>query len=224
MTATAARSSTRRMAVFDLDGTLSWDDTLRAYLVYALKHRPVRLARLWDTPWLALRFALTRDRGALKSALVQRVLGGLSRETIATITLNFLSTHWELLMRADAINALRRHRADGDYVVLMSASTDCYVSRIGERLEVNEVICTTLRWEADILHGGLTSPNCHGPEKTRHLNRLRREHPGVHITAYGNAASDIEHLVAADEGMLTNGSPSAQRQAIAQGLRCIEWR
>ena len=224
MTDTAVRPPARRMAVFDLDGTLSWDDTLRAYLVYALKRRPGRLVRLWDTPWLAVRFALRRDRGELKSALLQRVVGGLSRVTIAGLTRGFLGTYWELLMRADALSALRRHRADGDYVVLMSASTDCYVSSIGERLEVNEVICTTLRWEADTLHGGLTSPNCHGSEKTRHLHRLRREHPGVHITAYGNAVSDIEHLVAADVGLLTNGSTSAQRQALARGLRCLEWR
>ena len=210
--------------MFDLDGTLSWNDTLLAYLGFALSRYPRRIARLWDAPALVVGFAWRRDRGALKSALIRRVLGGLSREDIDSLTSDFLESRWHALMRRDALAMLMRHQREGDYVVLMSASTDCYVEAIGRRLGVDEVICTNLRWQDNRLIGELSSPNRHGPEKTRCLATLRRRLPGHPITAYGNAASDIEHLVLADAGVVANGSAAARRAAATHGLRCVEWR
>jgi phosphoserine phosphatase len=44
------------------------------------------------------------------------------------------------------------------------------------------------------------------------------------ITAYGNAASDLEHLGRVEHGVLVNGSRSARRRARSAGLRCERWR
>ncbi|MBS0396430.1 MAG: HAD-IB family hydrolase, partial [Proteobacteria bacterium] len=57
--------------MFDLDGTLTWHDTLVPYLLAALRRHPGRLARLAPVPLAALRFVLDGDRGRLKSGLVR---------------------------------------------------------------------------------------------------------------------------------------------------------
>src|SRR5262245_19490508 len=60
-----------RIALFDLDGTLTRHDSLFPYVLgFCLRH-PLRLPRLLSMPWHALRYLFAgRDRGALKEALI----------------------------------------------------------------------------------------------------------------------------------------------------------
>ena len=168
-------------------------------------------------------FAVRRDAGRLKSRLIRAILGGLTRGQIAALTRHFLDRNWTRLFHAKALAALEGHRASGDRLVILSASTDLYVPDIGARLGVAEVICTELTWRGDRLEGALATPNRRGPEKTRCIEGLRLRHPGAHVSAYGNSGSDIEHLQAVEAGVLVNGSASARRRAAALGLACADW-
>src|SRR5277367_6190 len=87
----------RWVAVFDLDGTLTWRDTLMLFLGSFLRRRPSRLLRLWRLPFALIGFlALDRDRGVLKSRIIRMVMGGESRTVIDTCADSFVST---LLLR-----------------------------------------------------------------------------------------------------------------------------
>ena len=106
----------------------------------------------------------------------------------------------------------------------MSASVDLYVPAIGRALGFAEVICTPLRWQGEYLDGALAGPNCRGAEKARSLKQLRTRYPGLRVTAYGNAASDLGHLCLADRGVLVNGSRRSRQAAGHLGLTCVKWR
>jgi hypothetical protein len=41
--------------------------------------------------------------------------------------------------------------------------------------------------------------------------------------AYGNAASDLQHLKLVERGVLINGSAFAQREAVRAGIMCTAW-
>jgi HAD superfamily phosphoserine phosphatase-like hydrolase len=127
-------------------------------------------------------------------------------------------------MNGDALDALAAHRRAGDLLVLLSASTDLYVPAIGQALGFAEVICTGVSWDGARLVGRLTTVNRRGAEKARCLSSLREARPGMPITAYGNAASDLEHLRLADRGVLVNGSRRARRAAGSAGIECVHWR
>ncbi len=213
----------RGIAVFDLDGTLTRHDTLVPYLGAALGRRPGRAWRLWRAPAAILDFAVRRDHGRLKSRLIRALLGGLSRSDIADLTRRFLDRHWARLFHPAALAALEAHGRAGDYLVILSASTDNYVPEIGARLGVNEVICTELVWAGDYLDGALATPNRRGPEKTRCIEELRARHPGARIAAYGNAGSDIDHLARVEAGVLVNGSREARHLAASVGLPTLDW-
>jgi phosphoserine phosphatase len=170
-------------------------------------------------------FAIRRiDRGGLKSALIRGTLGGASRAQLDAWTVQFVRTLLERGMYSDALDALGAHRRAGDLLVLLSASTDLYVVAIGQALGFSEVICTGVSWDGPQLVGRLTTANRRGAEKTRCLASLREAHGGMPITAYGNAASDLEHLRLADRGVLVNGSRRARRAAGAAGIECVRWR
>ncbi len=114
---------------------------------------------------------------------------------------------------------VKAHREAGDHLVLMSASTDLYVPQIGAALGFDEVICTGVAFDAaGTLQGTLTTPNRRGSEKARCFEQLRQRHPGLETVAYGNAGTDLAHLLLADQPRLVNASRATLRQARALGV------
>lgn len=212
-----------RLAVFDLDGTITRHDTLVPYLIGFLNRHPWRWPRVLSIVPALLRYAFKRDRGGLKSALLRATLRGVSRPQLDEWNAHFVP---RLIARGtfkQALEQIDTHRRANDKLVLMSASVDLYVPQIARELEFTETICTGVLWKGDRLEGSLTTPNRRGAEKTRCLDSLRSRHPGLEITAYGNAASDLDHLARATHGVLINGAASARRQAIKMAIHCVTW-
>jgi phosphatidylglycerophosphatase C len=125
--------------------------------------------------------------------------------------------------RPAALAALEAHRAAGDHVVLLSASPDLYVPRIGRSLGFERTLCTELEWRADRLVGALKTANRRGAEKLRCLNWLRTQYPELPIVAYGNSGSDLEHMQHADRALLVNGNAAARALAAQSGIPTSQW-
>jgi phosphatidylglycerophosphatase C len=212
------------LAVFDLDGTITRRDTLGAYLWGYLWRRPWRSLRLIPAAAAPLRFLLDRDRGALKGAVIRAVLGGSTRLDIERWSEQFVKQLIPEGLFAQALDAIAKHRAQGDRLLLMSASTDLYVPRIGQALGFDQVICTRVRWRADgRLDGRLEGANCRGQEKHRHLCAVLAHEKPTRIYAYGDSASDLAHMALAQEAYLINaparlvGAPSGKVRALRWG-------
>lgn len=214
-----------RLAIFDLDGTITRHDTLIPYLSGYAARNPAGLWRLWRLPFSLARFALGfSDRGRLKSSLVRQVMRGAHREEIQAWSEAFCDSRLSALLIPGALAVIEKHRAAGDRLVLLSASVDLYVPAIGRRLGFDETHCTGVAWEGETLDGHLTTENRRGEEKRRVVQALRVRYPGARLAAYGNATSDFEHLLAVDEPLVVNASPATQRRARAAGLPCADWR
>ncbi len=215
------------VALFDLDGTVTYGDTLTPYtLGYALRH-PWRLPRLLMTIPVILAWLMKRtDRGGLKGSLIRACLGGVSRAQLAPWTQAFLDALFRsgTGLHADARREIEMLRSQGVNLILMSASPDLYVPEIGRRLGFARVICSSVRWEGDVLDGRLEGRNVRDEEKLRYLQELRREFPGARFSAYGNTGADLPHLLAADEGTFVNGSVKSTERAKLGGLRIVRWR
>ena len=215
----------RIVAVFDLDGTLTWRDTLLPFLLSFLRRHPRRVMGLWRMPFALLSFvAQGRDRGALKSRVIRMVMGGAARTDIDACADAFVDTlRPRHRLRPAALAALEAHRTAGDHLVLLSASPDLYVPRIGRRLGFERTLCTELEWRADRLEGALRTANRRGAEKLRCLTWLRTQYPDLPIVAYGNSASDLDHMRQADRALLVNGNAAARAQAKQWGIPTSEW-
>jgi phosphatidylglycerophosphatase C len=164
------------------------------------------------------------DRGALKSAAIRAVLRGCTRSEIAGWTEEFVPRLLAHGMHSAALAALEGHRHSGDLLVLLSASPDLYVPAIGRALGFAQTICTGVEWQGDRLDGHLSTPNRRDAEKVRCVEELRRQHPGLALIAYANAASDLDHLALADRGILVNGSAVARSAAARLNIECVTWR
>jgi phosphatidylglycerophosphatase C len=194
------------LAVFDLDGTITRHDTLMPFVLACLLRRPWRLPRLLLLPPIALAFLIHRDRGRFKGTLLRWTLGGLSREWLEARAAGFVPRLLRRGVFAEALDAIAQHRAQGDRLLLMSASVDLYVPMIGPALGFTETLCTRVRWRPDgRLDGRLASANCRGEEKRRCLQALLARSPPARLYAYGNSGADLPHMRLAQQAWLVNG-------------------
>ncbi len=212
------------MALFDLDGTITWRDTLLPFLWGFVKRRPRKAFRLWMLAPALLTYARFGDRGDLKSRLIRMVMGGEPRARIDAWADEFVgSMRTRGLLRSAALGVLEAHRGMGDRPVLLSASPDLYVPRIGRMLGFELTLCTEVLWREDRLDGRLKTANRHGEEKSRCLEQVRAQYPGLPVIAYGNSLSDVDHMQRAERALLVNGSAGARRAATRLNIPVSDW-
>ena len=225
MTESDSVPSHRFVALFDLDGTLSWRDTLRPFLLLFLRQHPSRWLRVWRLPAALLHYlATTHDRGLLKSQVIRMVMGGAGRAAVDACAEAFVnSLEPKHLLRPTALAVLEAHRLAGDHLILLSASPDLYVPRIGRALGFELTLCTEIQWQDERLLGSLKTPNRRGAEKSRCLDWLRAQYPNTPVIAYGNSTSDLDHMRRADRALLVNGSTAARSAAARLGIPTATW-
>jgi phosphatidylglycerophosphatase C len=211
------------IAIFDLDGTITYRDTLLPLVLRQLARRPLHLLRLLGVAPAAIRYLFDHDRGELKQSLLRNTLRGTPRAELAAAAEEFVRDTIEHRCFKEALATLRRHRDQGHYLVLMSASVDFYVPEFGRQLKFDQVIATGVRWDGDRLDGTLTTENRRGEEKARCLRKLVADRQDDEVFAYGNSDSDLPHLKLARHGLLVNGSMAARRAAAALGVATADW-
>jgi phosphatidylglycerophosphatase C len=213
----------QRLAVFDLDGTLTRADTFVAFACGLLARKPWRWLRVPLLLIPALAFVLRMiDHGGLKGAVLRVLFAGVPKADIQAWAQKFAATA-SGRMFPEALAAFRGHVAVGDYTVLMSASPDLYVPLIAGEIGASECICTPVRWNGDLLDGRLAGPNCRGEEKARILEQLRQHHPGLAVIGYGNSGADVAHLMRCDEAVYVNAQPRTRGRLAQLGMRCVQW-
>ena len=220
----AGAVATPWVALFDLDGTLTWHDTLLPFLLGFLRRRPHQALGLWRLPLALGRYWQDRDRGLLKSRLIRMIMGGERRSVIDAWAESFVGgLKPKQRFRPIALAVLETHRAAGDHLVLMSASPDLYVPLIGKLLGFERTVCTEVAWQGERLDGHLKTPNRRGEEKLHCMTRLREQYRGLPIIAYGNSASDLDHMRAAERALLVNGNDAARRLAAKWNIAVSYW-
>jgi phosphatidylglycerophosphatase C len=221
---TASLVSQPWVALFDLDGTLTWRDTLLPFLRGFLRRCPHRTLGLWRLPFALGRYWQDRDRGALKSGVIRMIMGGERRAVVDAWADTFVNTlKSQQRFRPLALAVVETHRSAGDRLVLLSASPDLYVPLIGRLLGFERTLCTEIEWRGDRLDGHLKTANRRGEEKLRCMTWLREQYPGLPIIAYGNSASDLDHMRHADRALLVNGDDAARRLAAKWDIAVSYW-
>ncbi|MEO6080713.1 MAG: HAD-IB family phosphatase [Steroidobacteraceae bacterium] len=215
----------RRLAIFDLDGTLTRHDTFFPFVLGLLGRHPSRWPRVALLVIPALGYLLRLlDRGGLKGAILYWLFRGLPRGEVNEWAQRYAAAVVPARMFAEALNELRMHLASGDHVVVLSASPDLFVPDIARKIGAQEVICTQIRWTGEQLDGRLAGPNRRDHEKSRVVDELRSRLPGLRVIAYGNSTADLIHMYRCEQGVYVNASPSLAARLTQRGLRCVQWR
>ena len=219
-------SGWQTVAVFDLDGTITRHDTYLRYLLGFLQRKPSRLLSTLSLPVDLLRFTLGAvDNAYVKARFLQAILAGHARPELDAWTETFLNTLCQRGLRPGALARIAQHRAQGDRLILATASFDFYVQPLAQRLEFDEVICTQSLWNTDDrLLGGLNGPNCYGAVKLKRLfELLGTDLRDVSLLAYSDHHADLPLLTAATRAVAVNPTRKLHAAAVLYGFSIENW-
>jgi HAD superfamily hydrolase (TIGR01490 family) len=189
--------STRHLALFDLDGTLTTGDTMFAFVRHCRGDLRFLLGLVALSPMLlAHRLGLVSAERA-KVMFLRHFFRGWSRSDLATQAVTFRD-RLDAMVRPLARERLRWHRDRGHDIVVVSASLDIWVRPWAENEGVT-LLCTEAAYDSDAWSGALSTPNCNGPQKAERVRAALALDAYERIYAYGDSSGDTEMLALGHE-------------------------
>ena len=186
----------KRLAVFDFDGTLTYNDSFLKFIRYyhgkpsfyggMIRMLPWLLAyklKLYPN-WKAKEKVLTHFFGSHPEADFRKKGDAFAREIIPS------------MLRPKAREALQKHMEAGDRVVVVSASGEYWLKAWCDELGI-ELLGSRLEGRGGKLSGKLMGKNCYGPEKVDRLRKHLNLEDYEEIYVYGDSRGDRELLALA---------------------------
>jgi HAD superfamily hydrolase (TIGR01490 family) len=208
-----------RLAVFDLDRTLIRGASLAA-LVRELGTRGFVTRR--QLVWAGFEQALYTRRGST-DAQIERVRGralaliaGMDREPLLAVA-ELVADRLVATITPAARFLLDHHLAGGHFCVLLSASPQELVERIGLALGIHRSIGTRAALVDERYTGGLDGPLCYGTGKVEALRLALGEIDLGAAFAYADSASDLPLLRACGHPVAVNPDRALRRVAQLAG-------
>lgn len=203
----------RKVAAFDVDGTLTWTDSFMLFLRF-VSGRGGFVARMVGLlPVFGAYILRLRDRDATKNLLMTSFLKGISAPRYQQYCEDFARIAYPLIARPDAVARVNSHLGVRDDVALVSASLEDYLIPWARKLEVKTVLATQVEIQNGVLTGRMLGPNCRCEQKVVRI----RQHFGdaILVAAYGDSRGDQEMLAAAQSaGMLVFEEAPLNRRAL----------
>lgn len=180
------------LALFDFDGTITHADTFTPFIRFAASRR-----RLWLGTLLLLPLIVIYELGLLPATRMRAAAAFLAFRGRRAEEVDALGRRYAeglpALMRPHALDKIRWHQAQGDTVVVVSASLSPYLRAFCEEQRV-ALICTQLEQRAGLLTGRYQAGDCTGSEKARRVRAAYDLSRYPVIYAYGDTPEDHELL------------------------------
>lgn len=214
------------IALFDLDKTLLTRNSAALWLIWELRAGNVRLHQAAvATAWL-LRYRLGKKD--LVEPLTRSVqsLRGVPAALWQKRTQTFYA-HWvRKTYRTGGLAAIRRHRAKGDHVVLLSSTHAPLAACVQKDLHFDDLLCTHLEVDDQgLMTGRVAGGLCFGQGKLTALQELCRRLGATlnDCTFYTDSNSDSPVLEAVARPVAVNPDPALLRRAKRAGWPIVDW-
>lgn len=186
----------RQLTLFDVDGTLTRRDTMFLFLLHALGPLGVASALVRAGPTLVLHLLRIVDNATAKDTLLRTALSPLPRPSLEAAASSF-ADRVDRELRPGALDRVRAHVAQGDEVLLVSASLDLWLAPWAERHALR-LLATPAGYDGDRFTG-LGGPNNHGPQKVVRVREVVDPAGFSRVCGYGDSSGDTEMLALCSE-------------------------
>lgn len=212
-----------RIAIYDLDNTLTRKATFTPFLAFAARRiAPWRLMLLpvWVVMMIGYRLGLY-DRTTLKTRGMRLMLGRASIDRLEQLGRDFA------VMRAAGsgfmpavMTLLEEDRGSGARIVVATAAFEFYARAFADQLGIETVIGT--RWDGRAIPGG----NCYGPAKLARVRAWAQEAQvsldDAELRFVSDSFADAPLLEVAEDPIFVTSNAIKRSQALARGWRVID--
>jgi len=193
--------NSKKLAVFDLDGTITHKDTFLEFIKYSRGTLAYYFGLLRLSPFI-LRFYL---KGIPNHVLKEKFFGYFFKNQSYQATIidgeNFSENEIPKLSMASAIKVLDWHRSQNHDILILSASAKLWLHKWCEFREY-DLICTQFEVSDNQFTGKLGGTNCYGEEKKKRLTNYLSGKEYSYIYGYGDSKADGYFLELVDESYL----------------------
>lgn len=194
---TTNRPTSRDIAFFDFDGTVTNRDSFIDFIVFCRGKVAAYagLARLFPI-LLAYRAKLYPNWRA-KEKVLTYFFAGEPLEKFQQYCNRYAEERLPHIVRVSALQAIKKHQTAGAEVYLVSASPENWLSNWCQRKGV-KLIASKLEVQDGKLTGRLAGKNCYGPEKVARIRQEVALKDYYQVYCYGDSRGDREMLGLAD--------------------------
>ncbi len=215
-----------RLAFFDLDKTILSINSGSLWV-----RREAMLGNLSAAQVLKASFWLAQYTAGLSSAMSMveqavAVLKGTDAQSLRRRTEVFFEHEVRHAYRPGALDAIARHRAAGDLMVMLTSSTSYLAELVAAELRFDAVCSNELEVDSAGQHTGLiVGGACFGAGKVVHAQRVaQRLSASVEDAAfYTDSYSDLAVLERVADPVAINPDVRLRRHAAKRGWRVEDW-
>lgn len=214
------------IAVFDLDGTITYKDTYVEFLLFCLKKRPLRILRGGELVlYLLLYKTGLRSNHWLKAKYLGTVAGGLGGHELENICAEFCARTVAQNIKPKALAELSRLKAQGVTLVLATASFSFYVECLSAELKMDHLLCSKAKFDTEgRITGALDGKNCIGAEKANRLKLLMDSQGWKNIdSAYSDDIVDLPLFSLAEKAFVVDPKTKTAVRAEELGFPVLAW-
>jgi len=186
----------KNLALFDFDGTLTSKDTFLEMIKYARGDMRFWMGMLLLSPYLVAFKLKLMPNWRAKEIVISWFFKNEECRVFDEACTRFCTEKVPRLIKPEALEAFNRHKANGDRIVVVSASAENWVRPWCEAQGV-ECVATRLGTEKERLTGRLNGRNCYGPEKAVRIKEFLNLEEYATVFAYGDTSGDREMLALA---------------------------
>lgn len=164
-----------RLAIFDVDFTITKRETLLQFLLFMSKKRPKLIFHIPKSFYAALLYALRiHDEKSAKEMFIS-FINEMHEDEINLLVKEFYEEKFCKIFYRDAIDMIKKLKKEGCKIYLISASPEFYLKELYAIQEVDMIIGTKFIKEKNKYKNCLEGRNCKGEEKVRRLIEVLKD-------------------------------------------------
>lgn len=164
-----------KLAIFDVDFTLTKRETLIEFYRFMLRKKPYLIKHVPRSLKAAF-FYLFKiyDAGKAKENFIS-FIDGIKEEEMQHIVKEFYSKRLSKILYKDSIDTMKKFKKQGYKIYLISASAEFYLNELYNIDVVDKVIGTKFKLKDGIFSRKIEGENCKGEEKVNRLMEVLKE-------------------------------------------------
>ncbi|MBU4317002.1 MAG: HAD-IB family hydrolase [Proteobacteria bacterium] len=190
------------IAVFDFDGTLTYKDTLKNFLVYNFGHTAFYKGIVSKSPILLSYLLRLVHSHTAKEALFAHFFAGWDEKQFNHSCENYSLTKIDTLIRIEGRSKINWHMKQGHRLIIVSASLQNWIRPWATQNGFSDVISTEPQIENGLLTGKFRTLNCNGQEKLRRFLERYPNRDQYDLYVYGDSRGDRAIMSIADKPFL----------------------
>lgn len=164
-----------KLAIFDVDYTLTKRETFIELYMFMLKKNPRLVLHLPRTLKIAFFYLFKVYDAAKAKETFGKFLNDIDEKGMQDIVKEFYDEKLSRILYKDAIDTIKKLKAEGYKIYLISASPEIYLNELYNIKEVDKIIGTRFAYENGKFRSKIQGENCKGEEKVRRLKEVLNE-------------------------------------------------